>query len=139
MDQLILDVGGYAVLMPESQKGGYEAWEEQLSVDLTMIPGNMVKEVRGAVWHVSYQYGWFDETTKNNLLAACRKGQREPILCAFLPPNGDELQTGEFFVTSLQTPKFQWSRLTPGEDDTDVAVPVWADFAVELREVEPHD
>lgn len=139
MNQLILDVGGYAVLLPESQKGGYTAWEEQLSVGLTMIPGNMVKEIRGAVWRVNYQYGYFDDETKNRVLAACRKGQREPIICAFLPPNSEETQNAEFFVTSFSNPKFRWSRVTAGENDTDAAVPVWADFSVELREVEPHD
>ena len=64
MDQLILDVGGYGVLLPESIKGGYTAYEEDLTVDLTMIPGNMVKEVRGSVWHVDYQYGYFKEEMK---------------------------------------------------------------------------
>lgn len=135
MNQLILDVGEYAVLMPESQKGGYEAWEEQLTVDLTMISGNMVKEVRGSVWRVNYQYGFFDDEMKNRVIAACRKGQREAILCSFLPPNGDDLLISEFFVTAYTNPKFRWSRLNESEK----AVPVWADFAVELREVEPHD
>lgn len=134
MNQLILDVGGYAVLMPESQKGGYEAWEEQLTVDLTMIPGNMTKEVRGAVWRVNYQYGFFNDEMKNRVIAACRKGQREAILCAFLPPDGETMQTAEFFVTGYTNPKFQWSRLSDG-----ATVPVWAGFALELREVEPHD
>lgn len=138
MDQLILDVGGYAVLMPESQKGGYEAWEEQLTVDLTMIPGNMVKEVRGAVWHVNYQYGYFNDEIKNNVIAACRKGQREPIICAFLPPNGTEMQTAEFFVTSFTNPKFRWSRIT-GVGELETPTAMWADFSMELREVEPHD
>lgn len=136
MDQLILDVGEYAVLLPESKKGGYEAYEESLAVDLTMIPGNMVKELRGLAWHVNYQYGYFDEETKNRVIAACKKGQREPIICAFLPTNGTELQTSTFFVTSFTNPKFQWSRLA-GEESSPSAV--WADFAVELREVDPHD
>lgn len=134
MLQLILDTGEYAVAMPESIKGGYTAYEEDLTVDLTMIPGNMVKEVRGTVWHVAYQYGWFDETEKNRVIAACRKGRQEPIICSFLPPNGNELLTSEFFVTAFNSPKFRWSR-----DDDDKTVPVWADFSVELREVEPHD
>lgn len=136
--QLILDVGGYAIALPESRKGGYEAYEEDLTVDLTMIPGNMVKEVRGSVWHVNYQYGWFNDTDKNRVIAACVKGRKEPILCAFLPPNGDELITSEFFVTTFNFPKFQWSRIVT-EDGTEKTVPLWADFSVELREVDPHD
>ena len=130
MNQLILDTGGYAVLLPESRKGGYTAYEETLSVDLTMIPGNMVKEVRGSVWHVNYQYGFFSDEMKNRVIAACRKGRTEPILCSFLPPEQTELVSAEFFVTAFTAPKFMWSR---------EGKPLWADFSVELREVEPHD
>lgn len=135
IDQLILDVGEYAILLPESKYGGYEAYEETLSIDLTMLPGNMVKEIRGSVWHVNYQYGYFSEDMKNNILAACRKGQKEPIICAFLPPDGNELVNAEFFVTGMSTPKFQWS----APDRNGVSQPIWADFSVQLREVEPHD
>lgn len=130
MLQLILDVGSYAIAMPESQKKGYAAWEETLSNDLVMIKGNMVKELRGNVWRISYQYGVFDDTTKANLLAAVKRGQTEPILCSFLPPDGEELITANFFVTEFKYPKFMWS--AEGK-------PMWADFGVELREVHPHD
>ena len=64
MLQIILDTGGYAIALPESIKGGYTAYEEDLTVDLVMIPGNMIKEVRGSVWHVNYQYGYFNESDK---------------------------------------------------------------------------
>lgn len=130
MNQLILDTGGYAILLPESQKGGYKAYEEPLSVDLVMLPGNMVRELRGTVWRVNYQYGYFTDEEKNNLLAACRKGRNEPILCAFLPPNGTEMILSEFFVTAFSSPKFMWSR---------EGKPMWGDFSIELREVTPHD
>lgn len=130
MNQLILDTGGYAILLPESRKGGYTAYEEPLSVDLVMLPGNMVRELRGTVWRVNYQYGYFTDEEKNNLLAACRKGRNEPILCAFLPPNSTEMISSEFFVTSFASPKFMWSR---------EGKPMWGDFSVELREVTPHD
>jgi hypothetical protein len=130
-----LDVGGYAIAMPESIKGGYTAYESPLSVDLQMIPGNMVKEVRGFVWYIEYQYGFFDTETKNRVLAACRKGRETPILCAFLPTDGAELVNGEFFVTSFTPPKFMWSTKDTGGE----TVPLWADFSLVLREVEPHD
>ena len=134
MLQIILDTGGYAIALPESIKGGYTAYEEDLTVDLVMIPGNMIKEVRGSVWHVNYQYGYFNESDKNRVIAACVKGRKESIICSFLPPNGNELISSEFFVTAFSSPKFQWSR-----DDDGETVPLWADFSVELREVEPHD
>lgn len=43
MLQLILDPGEYAVALPKSIKGGYTAYEEDLTADLTMIPGNSVR------------------------------------------------------------------------------------------------
>lgn len=134
MTQLVLDVEGAAVILPESIKGAYKAYEEDLGKELVMVPGNMVKEIRGAVWRVEYQYGYFTDEEKDRVIAACRKGRRQPISCTFLPPEGSEMITADFFVTSFTPPKFMWSR-EAGES----AVPLWADFALELREVEPHD
>lgn len=138
MTQLILDTAGYAIALPETIKGAYSAYEDDLTVDLTMIPGNMVKEVRGSVWRISYQYGWFNDEDRARVIAACRKGRKEPIICSFLPPESEEMITSEFFVTSFTEPKFRWSRIS-GVGDLAQTVPVWADFAVELREVDPHD
>ena len=134
MTQLVLDVGGYAIALPESQKQGYTVDEEQLSVDLTMIPGNMVKELRGAVWVATYQYGYFNDADKDRVIAACKKGQREPILCTILIPDENRTLTSSFFVTSFTRPRFMWSRNAKGE-----TVPLWGDFNVSLREVDPHD
>lgn len=134
MLQLILDTGGYAVALPESQKGGYTAYEDDLTVDLVMIPGNMVKEVRGTIWMINYQYGYLTDEMKNRVINACKKGRKEPILCSFLPPDGTDMITSEFFVTSFTFPKFMWSN-TSGED----TVPMWGDFSMTLREVDPHD
>lgn len=139
MTQLILDIGGGSVTLPESKKGGYDAHEESLSVSVEMISGRLVREVRGMVWRVKYQYGYFDDETKNKVLAACRKGQQEPISCAFLPPDGAGLKSASFVVTAFTAPRFQWSRPVAGTDGAETAAPVWADFAVELREVRPHD
>lgn len=133
MTQLILDVDGAAIALPESQKGGYKAYEEDLSVQIPMIPGNLTVELGGKVWKVNYQYGFFNETEKNRFISACRKGRREPILCSFLPPDGNELQIGTFFVTAFNEPNFQWSSSFDGTPK-----PIWADFSVELREVRPH-
>lgn len=136
MTQLILDINGPAIALPESIKGGYSAYEEDLSVHLQMIAGNMVAELSGKVWKVSYQYGYFSESQKNKVISSCRKGKREPILCSFLPPDSNSLIVSNFFVTSLTEPKFQWStKLSGGGDEP---VPLWAGFSVELREVRPH-
>lgn len=136
MTQLILDVDGYNVTLPESKKGGYTAVRQPLSVDVEMVTGRMVRELRGNVWAVSYQYGWFDDETKNQVMSAIEKGRSEPINCGFLPPDSKgELTYSDFFVTSFTYPKFMWSRSE--EDGT--PIPMWADFSVELREVEPSD
>lgn len=130
MTQLILDVGGMAVALPESQKGGYTAYEEDLSVEIEMISGRMVSELRGVVWRVNYQYGWFNDEDKARVIAASRKGRRTPILCSFLPPERAERITASFFVTDFSEPKFMWS--SDGK-------PLWGDFSLSLREERPHD
>ena len=116
--------------LPEARKGAYRAWREDLGVEVTMVSGRMVKEIRGTVWRVSYQYGYFNDAERTRLIESCRKGRIQPIVCAFLPPDADELISREFFVTSFTEPKFMWSN-----DEK----PLWGDFAVELREVKPSD
>ena len=130
MTQLILDSGGYSIRLPESIKKGYTAYEEDLSEDVTMISGRVVRELRGVVWRIEYQYGYFSEEEKNRVIAACRKGRQQPITCAFLPPDSDAMLVSTFLVTSFQSPRFMWS--TDGK-------PLWADFSIQLREVNPHD
>lgn len=137
MTQLVLDVGGVALALPESIKGKYTAFEEDFTVQLTMAAKNMVAELAGKVWRVSYQYGYLNETDKNRFIAACRKGKRQPIICTFLPNDSNETKTSTFFVTSFMEPKFQWSTSLSGDGTT--PVPLWADFSVELREVRAHD
>lgn len=129
MTQLILDMGGVAIALPESQHGGYRAWEEDLGVEVVMVSGRLTKELRGTVWRISYQYGFFNDIDRDRVIAACRKGKSQSIICAFLPPNGSETITSEFLVTSFQEPKFMWS--ADGK-------PMWGDYSFELREVHPH-
>jgi len=138
MTQLVLDVSGNAIYLPESQKRGYRAWVEDGGVEVEMISRRTVRELRGSIWRVTYQYGWFDDADRARVLESCEKGRRTPIECLFLPPHGNELLSGSFFVTSITYPTFKWSRLVPGFGE-DVSVPMWANFGVELREVRPHD
>lgn len=126
MTQLILN----GMELPESRKGAYRAWREDLGVEVPMISGRLVKEVRGTVWRVAYQYGYFNDAERKRLIESCRKGRIQPIVCAFLPPDGEELISRECFVTSFTEPKFMWSN---------DGAPLWGDFAVELREVKPSD
>lgn len=127
MTQLIID----GISLPESVKGGYTANEQPLSRSIEMISGRTVKEVRGNVWVISYQFGYFDDDLKNKVLASLKKGEREPVTCGFLPQeSAEELSYSEFFVTSYTRPKFMWS--SNGK-------PLWGDYRIELREVRPHD
>lgn len=139
MTQLILDTEGYNITLPESIKGGYRAERLPLSVDVEMITGRLVRELRGSVWTVAYQYGYFSDADKNALIAACEKGRREPITCGFLAPESSGALTySQFIVTNFKYPTFFWSRLKEANSET-VPVPMWGDFSVELREVEPSD
>lgn len=139
MTELILDVNGLAVVLPESRRGGYTIQSVPLSFDVLMISGRTVRELRGNAWQISYQYGFFDTEMKNKVLSACEKGKRTPILCGFLPQESNgELSYSDFFVTSFTRPKFMWSRITE-QNGEEKEVPMWADFSVELREVRPHD
>lgn len=131
MTQLILDTTGYNVQLPESLKGGYTADKQPLSRSIEMISGRTVKEVRGNVWVISYQFGYFNDELKNSVLSALKKGEKEPITCGFLPQeSSEELSYSEFFVTSYTRPKFMWSNN---------GKPLWGDYRIELREVKPHD
>lgn len=136
MVQLILDTEGYNISLPESVKGGYTASLRPLSVDVEMVTGRMVRELRGSVWEIGYQYGYFDDAQKNRVIAACQKGQSQPIRCGFLPQDSaGGLVYADFFVTSFNYPRFMWSRGGAGGQ----AVPLWADFSMTLRQVQPHD
>lgn len=147
MTQLIMDTTGMAVTLPESRKKGYSAEKQPLSVNVEMISGRMTSELRGNVWVINYQYGYFNDTEKNNVIAVCEKGRKQAISCAFLPPNSNTMISSRFLVTSFTYPKFMWSRLTPGavedEEGNNISeflpVPMWGNFSLTLREVEPSD
>lgn len=76
MTQLVLDANGNNIALPESRRGGYTVSREDLSRELVAISGRMFKEKRGKVWIVSYQFGYFNEETKNKIIESCEKGQR---------------------------------------------------------------
>lgn len=139
MTQLILDTEEYNISLPESRKGGYTAELRPLSVDVKMVTGRMVRELRGNVWYITYQYGFFKDSEKNSVIAACRKGQGNAIRCGFLPPDSSSALTySNFLVTSFTYPKFMWSRMVDNTGNI-VPVPMWGDFSLELREVKPSD
>ena len=111
MIQLILDVGGESISLPESKNGGYTIKEETLSESIPMISGRTVREYRGKVWVASYQYGYFNESDMKRVVAACEKGMKQSITCCVLTHEISELVTSKFIVTSFERPKFMWSRI----------------------------
>ena len=137
MIQLILDTSENNVVLPESRNGGYTVKEEVLSEDIQMISGRTVREYRGRVWVASYQYGYFNDSDMRRIIAACEKGMEESITCAFRTQENDDLIISNFLVTSYTRPKFMWSRIVT-ENGEEKTVPMWADFSVNLREVNPH-
>lgn len=140
MIQLVLDADGENIVLPESQNTGYTVYKELLSESLEMVTGRMVLEERGTVWHISYQYGYFDEQTRNKLIAVCEKGRKTPITCGFLPQDSTDnnLTYSSFFIIDYSRPQFYWSKkqLSNGQYKD---VPMWGNFSVELREVKPSD
>lgn len=137
MIQMILDVAEQAVALPESKNGGYTIKEETLSESIQMISGRTVREYRGKVWVASYQYGYFNDSDMQRVIAACEKGMQQSILCSVLTHENSDLITTNFIVTSFERPKFMWSRIVT-ESGEEKAVPMWADFSVSLLEVKPH-
>ena len=137
MTQLILDVGGESLVMPESQKNGYIVHEEPLVQSIDMISGRRIREYRGMVWTVTYQYGYLSDDDRIKFLNICRKGTTSTIDCNILIPTTDEMVTSTFMVTSYREPKFAWGRIIM-EDGQAKTVPLWGDYSIELREVKPH-
>lgn len=136
MTQLVLDTGGINLTLPESIKGGYNVQNSPLAKEVEMASGRLTREIRGHIWMITYQYGYLDDEQKNNFIAACEKGWRQAITCAFLSPTGSGLITSDFLVTDFTYPKFMWSRLQLAGGSP---VAMWGDYNVTLREVSPHD
>ena len=138
MIQLILDVEGVALALPESRKSGYSVHLEPLMENVDMISGRRTRELRGKVWVVSHQNGYLNEVDMARFIQACEKGLEKSILCSFLAQGEDDLKTSSFLVTDYTRPKFMWSRVTT-ESGAEKVVPLWGGYSVTLREVSPHD
>lgn len=126
MTQLILD----GFVLPESKKNGYKAILSSLYTDVEMISGRTVREFRGHIWEISYQYGFFSDEDKTKFISIVKNGISNPIRCGFLTPNSSNLNFSDFLVTDITYPKFFWSSN---------GIPMWGDFEIELKEVNPHD
>ena len=65
MTQLILNSREDPVILPEASRERYSAAPVPLSEEVEMISGRLVRELRGSVWNISYQYGYFNESMKD--------------------------------------------------------------------------
>lgn len=124
MVQLILN----GIILPETSKNKYRAYPVELSQKLDMISGRRVSEIRGNVTTIEWSYDYMGDDMCKKLLAVLRSGK--PITAVYLPDDGAEMKSGQFWVQSLTPPSFAFSR---GDK------PFWHNIAFVLREVSPHD
>lgn len=135
MTQLILDVGGENLILPETSKGKYRAYLNPGPEDVEMISRRLVRELHGDIWVAEYQYDYFKTEMKNRVISVCRKGRKQPLVCEILPPeSAGERIISRFWVMTFKEPKFYWSKNAYG-----TRVPLWGDFSLSLREVKPSD
>lgn len=123
MDQIIID----GVRLPEVSRDNYSCWEDDLSVQVDMISGRRVIEIRGRVWRVSYSYDYMGNTLLRQALAVLRSGK--PITCQVLPDNSNEIVVSRFLLERLDPPKMAFSR----RDNA-----YWHQISFTLREERPH-
>lgn len=124
MTQIILD----GIPLPEASNSKYAAWEELLSVQIEMISGRMVSEIRGKVWRATWSYDYLDNDMTKRILAVLRSGK--PFVASILPDNGGKMISSMFLVENQTRPTFLCS------DNGD---PIWHGLAFTIREVNPHD
>lgn len=124
MTQLILN----GLYLPETSRDKYTCPEEPLVVQVEMVSGRMVQEVRGGkVYRPSYAYDYLPDSVYRPLKQILVSGQS--FVAEVLPDDSRELVSSTFLVESFTQPTFAFSR--DGK-------PFWHNIAFTLREVKPH-
>lgn len=123
MTQLIIN----GIELPETSRDKYQCYPSNLSVQLDMISGRRVTEIRGTVQMISYEYDYLPAALWRDLAAALRSGQS--VTVQYLPDDGNELITSTFVREKMTEPTFAFSRY---------GLPYWHNIAFTLREVTPH-
>lgn len=121
--QLILE----GIVLPESSHDKFSCWEEDLSVNLTMISGREVIESKGKVWKASYSFDYMGNELLRKVLAVLRSGR--PFQAAVLPDDRDEMVSSVFIRESITNPTYAFSRGGVG---------LWHNLAFTIREERPH-
>lgn len=125
MNQIIIET----IALPETSRDRYACPELPLVVELDMISGRRVGEIRGGhVWKPQYSYDYMGDEIVRPLLKILRSGKA--FSAAVLPDNGNELVVSTFRVESLTNPTFAFSKSGKA---------MWHNLAFTLREVNPHD
>lgn len=124
MTQLIIN----GILLPETSRDKYQCYPGELSVNVEMISGRTVREVRGHVQYIVWSYDYMGNELWRQLAQVLRGNTS--LTVAYLPDDGDELVSGEFLVESITQPTFAFSRGGVG---------LWHNVGFTLREVRPHD
>lgn len=124
MTQLIIN----GITLPETSHDKYSCYPAELSVQVDMISGRRVSEVRGNVQMISYEYDYMPAALWRQLAAALRSGAAMTV--QYLPDDGDTLVTSTFLRESMIEPTFAFARN---------GLAYWHNVAFVLREVSPHD
>lgn len=124
MVQLIINGTSY----PETSGDKYSYWLEDLGQTVRMAGGNLVKEKRGQVYHVGYEYDYFNPTMMQICLQQLRSGNELSV--SFLMEDGT-YTSGLFRCRKMPTPTFAFSK---GFDDN--ARGIWHGINFELEGVE---
>lgn len=121
--QLIVD----GIYLPYTSRDRYKCYEKKLSVQLEMISGRLVEEVRGKVQVIEYSYDYMGNDLMRRLYTVLRSGRSFPV--TYLPDGSDEMATGTFLVTSITEPSFAFAKGGVG---------LWHNVGFTLREARPH-
>lgn len=124
MIQLIVN----GIYLPETTKDKYQCYPGELSVNVEMISGRTVREVRGHVQMITWSYDYMGNDLWRQLAAVLRGNIAFPV--SYLPDDSDAMATGTFLVDSITQPTFAFSKGGVG---------LWHNVGFTLREVTPHD
>ena len=124
MTQLIIN----GIYLPETSRDKDQCYPEELSVNVAMISGRTVREVRGHVQMISWSYDYMGNDQWRQLAAVLRSGSAFPVV--YLPDDSDEMVSGTFLTETVTQPTFAFSRGGVG---------LWHNVGFTLREVSPHD
>ena len=123
IQQIILD----GVYLPKRSNSNYACWEDLLGVEVTMISGRVVRELRGKVWRARCTYDVLDDATYKAALAVLRSGKA--FQASVLPDNGGEMVSSTFMVERMTPAAFGFA---------DGGRAIWRGLSFQIREVEPH-